>query len=346
MKRFYTIMVVLFIGAAIAAVSLFRPQLWAPAFEIASVRYDVNADGSIDLIRWDLGGEVTLWEWDRNNDGQPELTGFDAVETTEGGLQPTGAITAWDWGADSVIDAGNVATSVEQILQREEVVAARSALPSTDIAIALVGADIRALVSEIENSYDDFRLANLRMPIVGSTLPDLDTLLPGAARAYRNGIHQGFDMNNGHIGVPTAFSGPVVAIKDGTVIRATLDFTEMTPEEYAKAIATSRAAGTTPPQILDKLRGKQVWIDHGHEIVSRYVHLSGIASEIVEGKRVRAGDIIGFVGNSGTESAVNGGRSGAHLHFELRIDNRYFGEGMSRDEIREIGSRLFHVRTR
>ena len=96
MKRFYTIMVVLFIGAAIAAVSLFRPQLWAPAFEIASVRYDVNADGSIDLIRWDLGGKVTLWEWDRNNDGQPELIGFDAVETAEGGLQPTGAITAWD----------------------------------------------------------------------------------------------------------------------------------------------------------------------------------------------------------------------------------------------------------
>ena len=344
MKRFYTIMVVLFIGAAIAAVSVFGPQVWAPAFEIASVRYDVNADGSIDLIRWDLGGKVTLWEWDRNNDGRPELTGFDAVETTEGGLQPTGAITAWDWGADSVIDTGNVATSIEQILQREEVVAARSALPSTDIA--LVGADIRALVTEIENNYDDFRLADLRMPIVGSTLPDLDTLLPGAARAYRNGIHQGFDMNNGHIGVPTAFSAPVVAVKDGTVIRATLDFTEMTPEEYAKAIATSQAAGTTPPHILDKLRGKQVWIDHSHEIVSRYVHLSGIASEIVEGKRVRAGDIIGFVGNSGTESAVTGGRSGAHLHFELRIDNRYFGEGMTRDEIREIGNRLFHVRTR
>ena len=344
MKRFYTIMVVLFIGATIAAVSIFRPQLWTPAFEIASVRYDVNADGSIDLIRWDLGGEVTLWEWDRNNDGRPELIGFDAVETTEGSLQPTGSITAWDWGADSVIDAGHVAPSIEQILQREEVAAARLALPSTDIA--LVGADIRTLVTEIESSYDDFRLADLRMPIVGSTLPDLDTLLPGAVRAYRNGIHQGFDMNNGHIGVPTAFSAPVVAAKDGTVIRATLDFTEMTPEEYVEAIATSRTIGTTPPHILDKLRGKQVWIDHGHEIVSRYVHLSGIASEIVEGKRVRAGDIIGFVGNSGTESAVNGGRSGAHLHFELRIDNRYFGEGMSRDEIREIGNRLLHVSMR
>lgn len=344
MKRFYTIMVVLFIGVTIAAVSVFRPQLWTPAFEVTSVTYDVNADGLIDLVRWDLGGEVILWEWDRNNDGPPELIGFDAIETTEGGLRPTGSITAWDWAADSVIDTGNVPLSAEQILQREEVVAARLALPTTDIA--LVGIDIRTLVTEIERRYDDFRLANFRMPIVGATLPDLDTLLPGAARAYRNGIHQGFDMNNGHIGVPTAFSAPVVAAKDGTVIRATLNFTEMTPGEYAEAIATSRTIGTTPPEILDKLRGKQVWIDHGHDIVSRYVHLSGIASEIVEGKRVRAGDIVGFVGNSGTESAVNGGRSGAHLHFELRIDNRYFGEGKSRDEIREEGRRLFHIDVR
>ncbi len=86
-----------------------------------------------------------------------------------------------------------------------------------------------------------------------------------------------------------------------------------------------------------------MWIDHGHGVITRYVHLSGIASDIVEGKRVRAGDIVGFVGNSGTESAVNGGRAGAHLHFELRIDDRYFGEGMSSDELREAGNRLFHI---
>jgi len=181
------------------------------------------------------------------------------------------------------------------------------------------------------------------MPIVGATLPDLDTLLPGAPRPYRNGIHQGFDMNDGHIGVPTAYSAPAIATKDGTVIRASLDFTEMTPEEYLEAIASSRAAGTTPPDILDKLRGKQVWIDHGHGIITRYVHLSGIASDIVEGKRVKAGDIVGFIGNSGTESAAKGGRAGAHLHFELRIDDRYFGEGMSYDELREAANRIFHI---
>ncbi len=341
MKRFYMILVLLLISAAVAAALILRPQLISPAFEVASVGYDVDADGSIDLVRWDLGGEVTLWEWDRDGDGRPELIGYDAVETAEGDLRPTGSITAWDWAADSVIDIGNVPPAVEQTLQREEIVAARSAPPSTDIA--LVGADIRTLVAEIENRYDDFRLDGFRMPIVGATLPDLDNLLPGAPRSYRNGVHQGFDMNNGHIGVPTAYSAPAVAAKDGTVIRASLNFTEMTPEEYLEAIASSRAAGATPANILDKLRGKQVWIDHGHGVVTRYVHLSGIASDIVEGKRVRAGDIVGFVGNSGTESAANGGRGGAHLHFELRIDDRYFGEGMSYDELRAAGNRLFHI---
>ena len=340
MKRFYAILAMLLIGAAGAALFILRTELIPPTFEVASVRYDVDADGSIDLVRWDLGGEVTLWEWDRDGDAQPELIGYDAVETAEG-LRPTGSITAWDWAADSVIDIGNVPPAVERMLHREEIIAARSAPPSIDIA--LVGADIRALVAEIESGYDDFRLDGFRMPIVGATLPDLDTLLPGAPRPYRNGIHQGFDMNDGHIGVPTAYSAPAIATKDGTVIRASLDFTEMTPEEYLEAIASSRAAGTTPPDILDKLRGKQVWIDHGHGIITRYVHLSGIASDIVEGKRVKAGDIVGFIGNSGTESAAKGGRAGAHLHFELRIDDRYFGEGMSYDELREAANRIFHI---
>jgi murein DD-endopeptidase MepM/ murein hydrolase activator NlpD len=343
MKRFLVILAVLILAAGGAAFYMFGPSLLAPPFEITSVSYDVNADGAIDLVHRNFNGEVALWEWDRDADGDPELVAYDAVETGEpdGGLRTTGSITAWDWGADAVIDEGNVPAAVERLLQRDEVVAARAAPPTGNVA--LVGADIRALVDDIEARFDDYRLADLRMPIVGATLPDLDTLLPGAPRAYRNGIHQGFDMNDGHIGVPTGYSGPVVAAKDGTVIRATLDFEEMNPGEYADAIAASQAAGTTPPDILDKLRGRQVWIDHGYGIVTRYVHLSGIAADIVEGTKVRAGDIIGFVGNSGTEASVNGSRAGAHLHFELRIDDRYFGEGMSNTEIREEGNRIFGI---
>ena len=80
--------------------------------------------------------------------------------------------------------------------------------------------------------------------------------------------------------------------------------------------------------------------------MTRYVHLSGIAAEITEGKKVRAGDLIGYVGNSGTEPGVMGTRDGAHLHFELRIDDRYFGEGMSYAEIREEGNRIFKITPR
>lgn len=346
MNRFYAILAVLVLVAAGAALYVFGPSLMTPPFETGSVSYDVDADGAVDLVHWDFNGEVGLWEWDRDGDGNLELVAYDAAETgaPEGGLRTTGSITAWDWGGDAVIDEGDVPGPVEQLLRREDVAAARAAPPSGNVA--LVGPDIRALVEDIEARYDDFRLADLRMPIVGATLPDLDTLLPGAPRAYRNGVHQGFDMNNGHIGVPTAYSGPVVAAKDGTVIRAMNDFREMTQVEYANAIAASQAAGSTPPDVLDKLRGRQVWIDHGHGIVTRYVHLSGIASDVVEGKAVRAGDIIGFVGNSGTEASVNGSRAGAHLHFELRIDDRYFGEGMSRAEIRERGNEIFNITPR
>ncbi len=348
MKRFYAILVALSLGLGAAAFFVFGPELMAPPFDVTTVSYDVNADGVVDLVRWDFNGQATMWEWDRDGDGRPELVAYDASETTGetgvdtgSGLRATGSITAWDWGGNAVIDAGTVPASVERFLQREEVTAARSAAPSGQVA--LVGADIRALVEEIQDRFDDYRLADLRMPIVGATLPDLDTLLPGAPRAYRNGVHQGFDMNNGHIGVPTAYSSPAIAAKDGTVIRATLGFQEMTAEEHAEAIATSQTTGATPPEVLDKLRGRQVWIDHGHGIVTRYVHLSGIASDITEGKKVRAGDIVGFVGNSGTEAGVNGTRNGAHLHFELRIDDRYLGEGMSYDEVREAGNRIFGI---
>ena len=43
----------------------------------------------------------------------------------------------------------------------------------------------------------------------------------------------------------------------------------------------------------------------------------------------------------GTEAATQGSRNGAHLHYELRIDDRYLGEGLSADEIRELATRIF-----
>ena len=343
MTRFKVILLALFLVLGVALFLVFgRPLLEDTTIQITAVSYDVDADGVIEITRWNIGDSLVIWEWDRDGDGNPELIAYDAEATPEGGLRPSGTITTWDWGGDAVLDIGNVPSGVEALLQQEDVVAARSAPAGGDIA--LVGPDIRRLADDIEAGYDDWRLDGFRMPIVGASLPRLDNLLPGEPRAYRSGIHQGFDMYGGQIGVPTGYSGPVVAAKSGKVIRAMHDFTEMTPTEYQEAIATSRAAGTTPPDILDKLRGRQVWIDHGNGIASRYVHLSGIVAEITGGEKVDAGEIVGFVGNSGTEDGVNGTRGSAHLHFELRIDDRYLGEGLSRAEIRELAGRILNAK--
>ena len=57
--------------------------------------------------------------------------------------------------------------------------------------------------------------------------------------------------------------------------------------------------------------GNMVEIDHGHGVVTRFGHLARIS--VRPGQRVAAGDMIGSVGSTGRST-------GAHLHYETRID--------------------------
>ncbi|MFW6198766.1 MAG: M23 family metallopeptidase [Acidobacteriota bacterium] len=338
MKRVLVLALLLILAAGAAAWYLgWRPaDIAAP--DVSVVRYDSDADGTVDLVQYRVGGAAALWRWDRDGDGEPEVVAWDSTLSPEGEPRRTGRVTAWDLGGDGILDEGDVPEQTQSLLASEEV---RAAMAEAEGDLQLVDMEIRGFIGEMQERYDDWRLSGFRMPIVGARLPDADRLLPGAPRRYRFGTHQGFDMYPGHVGTPTGYGGPVVAAKAGTVIRADVDYEEMTPEEYQEAIATSRAAGATPPDILDQLRGRQVWIDHGHGIVTRYAHLSSIAPEIREGVEVDAAQIIAFVGNSGMEAGTQGSESGAHLHFELRIDDSYFGEGLSPDAIRSAARGIF-----
>ena len=77
--------------------------------------------------------------------------------------------------------------------------------------------------------------------------------------------------------------------------------------------------------------GNMVEIDHGHGVVTRFGHLARIA--VRPGQRVAAGDVLGLVGSTGRST-------GAHLHYETRID----GEPVDPQRFLEAGADLAAAR--
>jgi murein DD-endopeptidase MepM/ murein hydrolase activator NlpD len=62
--------------------------------------------------------------------------------------------------------------------------------------------------------------------------------------------------------------------------------------------------------------GKFVLIRHNNGYESAYGHMSAFARATEEGKRVRQGQVIGFVGSTGLST-------GSHVHYEIRVNGRF-----------------------
>jgi murein DD-endopeptidase MepM/ murein hydrolase activator NlpD len=165
------------------------------------------------------------------------------------------------------------------------------------------------------------------LPIEGGEIPDDPELLPGAPRDYRAGMHEGIDF-------PVPTGTPVLAAASGTVSRADVSFLDWTREQQDIALSEALTLGYTPPATLDRVRGRQVWIDHGKGVLTRYAHLSAV-EPLVVGQRIDAGALIGQVGSSGYP------RGGPHLHFEVRVGDDFYGNGLTGDALARAVTRLF-----
>jgi len=62
--------------------------------------------------------------------------------------------------------------------------------------------------------------------------------------------------------------------------------------------------------------GKYVRIRHGSTYQTAYGHMSAFARGVEEGKRVRQGQVIGFIGSTGLST-------GSHLHYEILVNGRF-----------------------
>lgn len=178
-------------------------------------------------------------------------------------------------------------------------------------------------------------------PIRGACLPASDRLMPNAPREYRGGIHEGVDFYGSDNCTTIEKGTPVMAAKDGVVIRADHDYHDLTQAELDAADQRIADGHANDFDVLDRFRGRQVWVDHGHGIVTRYAHLSGIAAGIQVGSRVAQGETIAFVGESGTPESLSSPGTELHLHFELRVGDRFLGQGLPPDEVRALYTNLF-----
>ena len=180
-------------------------------------------------------------------------------------------------------------------------------------------------------------LSGFVYPIAGACLPQGDQLMPDAPRAYRDGIHEGVDFyavdNCTTIGLGT----PVVAAKAGRIIRIDHGYVDLTPQ----ALAALRANPTAEASV-DGFRGRQVWIDHGGGIVTRYCHLSGVAPELQVNDVVAQGTAIAYVGESGTPGSVESPGTEFHLHWEVRVGDSYLGAGLDPAQARATFLALFN----
>lgn len=171
---------------------------------------------------------------------------------------------------------------------------------------------------------------NVAFPLEGEwTLPPWPRVYPGASRLYRLGVHQGMDLYEFNGPQNFRVGWPVLAVMDGEVTRSTLAYTELDESTFEAMLAQTEALGETPPDVLTRLAGKQVIIDHGDGVRTVYSHLDEIAPGVVTGARVRAGQLIGTVGVTGTQGEVERGTVGPHLHVEIWVNEYYLGYGIT-----------------
>jgi murein DD-endopeptidase MepM/ murein hydrolase activator NlpD len=179
----------------------------------------------------------------------------------------------------------------------------------------------------------------LWFPLPGAEIPENPAHLPGSVRSYRRGVSQGFDFYDGDSGVPVPYGAAVIAAAPGTVVRVDGSFREADADEWRMLMAA--VADGADDEELDRLRGRQVWLETDDGRILRYAHLSAVRQGLSPGERVERGRVLGYVGNSGTDEGVAGTRRGARLHFEVWEGDSFFGERMNAEEVRIAAVSLF-----
>jgi len=189
---------------------------------------------------------------------------------------------------------------------------------------------------------------SLLLPCDGIPVPKRASRLPNAPRSYRNGIHRGIDFF-------ANWGTPVKSVADGHVIRADHNYLEVPADFRVTLLSATTKVGATPSDIFNSiLLGKSVFLDHGFtlipgfRVISIYAHLSSIEENISPGSFVKAGQLIGKSGNTGTKESTLGTKKESHLHWEMILQKNdeeiYLGKDISNPLLYNTLKRIFSVK--
>ena len=140
--------------------------------------------------------------------------------------------------------------------------------------------------NEREKSFNELlAFLNEQKSILASTpsLWPVQGWVTSSFGARRSPFGTGIEFHKG-VDISTRFGKAIVAPADGFVVRS----------------------GYEP------MDGNTVKIEHGHGFSTAYLHLSKIA--IAQGERIKKGQVIGYVGDSGRST-------GPHLHYSVYVNN-------------------------
>ncbi len=179
-------------------------------------------------------------------------------------------------------------------------------------------------------------LERLQSPIDGAAPPRRGRWLPGASRDYRSGVHEGFDFFQRTDGKPLEGGTPVLSMTAGVVVRADHTYQEIGRAERDALLEEARHHAHTPDWILDRMHGRSVVVRSTGAVTVRYSHLSGVRERLTVGSDVAAGELLGWVGNSGTNAATVGSDWGAHLHCDIHIAGWPFWKYLTRAQARWV----------
>lgn len=163
--------------------------------------------------------------------------------------------------------------------------------------------------------------------------------LPGAPRSYRNGTHQGIDFG---CGAADRFTHALAA---GTVVYLVDDYVDPVVPDREALLSSAARTRSTPVWTLAMLYGNVVIIDHGDlpgvgRVVTISAHLEAVDPAITLGSTVAAGQVVGEIGNRGTNAASLGKRGAEdptlHLHWELFVDGWFLGQGLDVGSISNV----------